>query len=812
MSDFKILNLENSFDACRLTRGIPEEIYLSYHLEGEIMAKIHAPFGLSWRLITIVLVSGLLLGVVAGLIFGSKIPDNPPPPVEATIIYDINGKVIQRLFQENRIPVDFDQIPELMKNAVIAVEDPDFYHHRGIQIRAILRAVWVNLLAWDFKQGGSTITQQYAKVSLLTHKKTISRKVKEWFYAINLERNLSKNEILERYLNYIYFGNGAHGVEAAAQRYFNKHIWELDLPQFALLAGIIRSPGYYCPFKNPQNALDRRAFVLQKMVENNYITAEEAAQAAKAPLGVESQGSRGRNAPFFVDHIIQELTTKRNLLTEEDLYTQGYRIYTTLDLEMQAYAEEVIKDLPTGEPDKNNVTQPQIALVALDPTNGYIKAMIGGRDWQNTQLNRATKAYRQPGSCMKPFVYTAAIDSHKFTPATVLIDEPVEYPNGDKAEPWIPRNFSKTYQGPVRLRRALESSLNTIAVRLTDQLGVSTVFKTAQNMGLKSLLSTGELNDMALSPLALGGLTKGVTPLELTAAYTPLANKGIYSEPMAILKVTDSQGRVLLENIPERRVVIRESVAYVVTNMMKGVIENGTGLRARIGRPAAGKTGTSDQDTNAWFVGYTPELIAGVWIGNDSQAIPLVVNGTKITSGYAAEIWGKFAKKVLANKPITDFPVPAGVSTNVEVCAETGYLASAYCPETIREVFITGTEPVDPCPTHSAPDLGSKISIQVCLDSGALATDFCPPERVITKTYWAVTGTETTDGSPMPTEKCPLHGETQVEEVIVDICTESGLLATPFCPLETVETQSFAPGEEPTLPCNLHAGRNRRRY
>lgn len=773
------------------------------------MAKLHKPFGLSWRLIAIVVVSGLLIGVAAGIIFGSKIPDNPPPPVEATIIYDINGDIVQRLFQENRIPVDFDQIPDMMKNAIIAVEDPDFYNHRGIKVKAIMRAVWVNLLAWDFKQGGSTITQQYAKVSLLTHKKTISRKVKEWFYAVNLERNLSKNEILERYLNYIYFGNGAHGVEAAAQRYFNKHIWELELPQFALLAGIIRSPGYYCPFKNPENALDRRNFVLEKMVEANYITLEEAVQAQQTPLDVVSHGGRNRNAPFFVDHIIQELTVKRNLLSEEDLYTQGYRIYTTLDLRMQALAEEAIADLPTGEPDRNGVTQPQIAFVAMDPTNGHIKAMIGGRDWQNTQLNRATKAYRQPGSCIKPFVYTAAIDSHRYTPATVLVDEEIEYPNGD-AGAWIPRNFSKTFQGPVRLRPALESSLNTISVRLTDQLGVSTVFKMAQNMGLTSLVSSGELNDVALSPLALGGLTRGVTPLELTAAYTPLANKGIYSEPIAILKVTDSQGRILLENSPQRRVVIRESVAYVVTDMLKGVVENGTGRRARIGRPAAGKTGTSDQDTNAWFVGYTPEIIAGVWIGNDSQAVPLIVNNTKITSGFAAEIWERFARRALENRPITDFPVPAGVSTNVEVCAETGYLASAYCPETIREIFIAGTEPVDSCPTHSAPDLGSKIILQVCLDSGALATSFCPPERVISKTYWAVTGTETTDGSPMPTENCPLHGETRTEEVVLEICTESGLIATPFCPFDAVETMAFTPGEEPTLPCNLHAGRNRR--
>jgi len=774
------------------------------------MGKLSTPFGLSWRLIMIILVSGLLLGTAAGIIFGSKIPDNPPPPVEATIIYDLNGEVIQRLFQENRIPVDFDQVPDMMKKAVIAVEDPDFYNHRGIKIKAILRAVWVNFWAWDFKQGGSTITQQYAKVSLLTHEKTISRKVKEWFFAINLERNLSKNEILERYLNHIYFGNGAHGVEAAAQRYFNKHIWELDLPQFALLAGVIRSPGYYCPFKNPENALDRRSFVLDKMVENNHISVEEATLARQTPLDVESQGSRNRNAPFFVDHIIQELTTKLNLLSDEDLYTQGYRIYTTLDLKMQAYAEEAVEGLPTGEPDKSGVTQPQIAFVAMDPTNGYIKAMIGGREWQNTQLNRATKAHRQPGSCMKPFVYTAAIDSHRFTSASVLVDEATEYPNGDNPEPWIPRNFSRTYQGPVLLRRALEDSLNTISVRLTDQLGVSTVFKTAQKMGLKSLLSSGQLNDIALSPLSLGALTKGVTPLELTAAYTPLANKGIYSEPLAILKVTDSQGRVLLENSPDRHVVIREAVAYVVTDMLKGVIENGTGRRAQIGRPAAGKTGTSDQDTNAWFVGYTPELIAGVWIGNDSQALPLIINNTKITSGYAAGIWGDFAKRVLAKTPITDFPFPSGVTPNIEVCAETGYLASAYCPETIRELFITGTEPTDSCPTHAASDLGSKISLQVCLDSEALATTFCPSERVITKTYWAVTGTETNDGSPMPTENCPLHGETQAEEIVVEVCNESGLLATPFCPFEAVETHSFTPGEEPTLPCNLHSGRNRR--
>ncbi len=775
-----------------------------------IKLKLRSPFGLSWTIIAIVCLSGLLIGVVLGLIFGSKIPDNPPPPVEATIIYDVNGLIIDRLFQENRLPIDFERIPEQMKKAIIAVEDPDFYKHHGIKLKAILRAVWVNLLAWNYQQGGSTITQQYAKVSLLTHKKTISRKIKEWIYAINLERNLSKNEILERYLNYIYFGHGVYGVEAAAQLYFDKHIWELELHQFALLAGLIRSPENYSPFKNPEVALNRRSLVLNQMLECNFITPEEAARAKQAPLDVVDRQSRSRKAPFFIDYVIQDLVYNRKICTEEDLYTQGYRIYTTLDLKMQELAEAAITDLPTGEPDKNNVTQPQVALVALDPTNGQIRAMIGGRNWQNTQLNRAVKAYRQPGSCIKPFVYTTAIDSHQFTPATVLIDEAIEYPSGIDDQPWIPQNYSKTFQGPVRLRTALERSLNTIAVQLVNRLGPSNVFKTAQKMGLNSLVSTGQLNDIALSPLALGGLTRGVTPLELAAAYTPFANKGIYSEPYGIIKVTDSQGRILLQNSPKRQVVLREAVAYIITDMLKGVIERGTGIRARIGRPAAGKTGTSDQNTNAWFVGYTPDLIAAVWIGNDSQAIPLVFGDIKLSSSNAAQIWSKFAGPALEGKPVTDFPLPPGVTTGIKICAETGFLATAYCPETLSEIFISGTEPKDNCPTHSAPDLGSKINLQICLDSGSLATTFCPAERVITRSYWAITGTETNDGSPMPTEYCRLHGDNS-DEIVVDICTETGLLATPFCPLESVETQSFAPGEEPTLPCNLHSGRNRRR-
>src|SRR5690554_3737906 len=528
------------------------------------MARRIGSFNLSWTFVAAIVFAGLLTGTLAGIILSARIPD-PPEPKAATIIYDINGNEVTRLFQEHRIPVNLDQIPQLMKDAIIAVEDHEFYHHRGINIRAMFRALWRNIKARRVTEGASTITQQLARNALLTHQRTFRRKIKEILIAINLERRLTKDEILERYLNEIYFGHGAHGVEAAAQRYFGKHIWELELHQFALLAAIPRGPNLYSPYHEPERALGRRAWVLNRMVVTGVISEEEAEEAKKKPLDVVSQASFKRQAPYFVDYIIQELTQKHGF-EEETLYTEGYKIYTTLDLELQTKAEEVLaRRLPWGEEDENGILQPQAALVAIDPTNGQIRAMIGGRDFQNTQLNRADRAHRQPGSAIKPFVYTAAVDSGLFTPATVLVDEPVEYvmkpiEGGEHEEEWVwkPRNYSDTFQGPVRLRKALEGSINIIAIKLVEELGPAKVVSYARKMGLTSLITSGAVNDLNFSSLALGGLVKGVTPLEMTAAFTSLANRGVYSEPIAILKVTNNEGQTLLENNSRRQVVLSE--------------------------------------------------------------------------------------------------------------------------------------------------------------------------------------------------------------------------------------------------------------
>ena len=408
-------------------------------------------------------------------------------------------------------------------------------------------------------EGASTITQQLARNALLTHQRTFKRKIKEILIAINLERRLTKDEILERYLNEIYFGHGAHGVEAAAQLLFRQAYLGTGVASICASVRDPRGPNLYSPYNEPERALGRRAWVLNRMVVTGIITEELAEQAKKKPLDVVPQTSVKRQAPYFVDYIIQELTQKHGF-AEETLYTEGYKIYTTLDLDLQIKAEEALsKRLPVGKADDNGIIQPQAALVAMDPTNGQIRAMIGGRDFQNTQLNRAVRAHRQPGSAMKPFVYTTAIDSGLYTPATVLVDEPVEYvmepvEGGEHKEPWVwkPRNYTDTFKGPMRLREALEDSINIIAIKVVEELGPAKVVNYARKMGLTSLVTSGPINDLNFSSLALGGLVKGVTPLELTAPLPP-GQPGCLFEPIAILKVTNPEGLTVLENTSKRK-------------------------------------------------------------------------------------------------------------------------------------------------------------------------------------------------------------------------------------------------------------------
>lgn len=654
-----------------------------------------------WGLIFFVFLISICLGGVAGVIAGylksaPSLAEVEFSPSLTSYIYDANGEVLARLYKENRVKVSIDRIPRDLKNAIVAAEDDKFYNHHGINLMAIVRALWVDLRKGAAVQGGSTITQQLAKNAFLSHKRVLSRKLQELLWTIQIERKYSKEEILESYLNIIYFGHGAYGVQAASQLYFGKDVDDLTLPEAALLAAVPRGPGYYSPIEHPEAARRRRNWVLDRMYELGYITAAEAEAAKATPIQLARRKPKERVAPYFVDYVVQQLVDRYG---EEKVFTGGLRIYTTLDKDLQKIAEEeLLRGLPKGPVDENGLQQPQGALVCIDPATGYIRAMVGGRG--NDKYNRAVLATRQPGSAMKPFIYTAAIEQG-LTPATVVVDEPVEYvlKNG---EIWAPQNYHKDFRGPVTLREALEDSINIVAVKLLDRIGVETVVKLAKKMGISTLVEKGRYNDMGLAPLALGGLTRGVTPLEMASAYGVFANQGIWVEPVAITKVVDSEGNVLEEARPHRRVVLSEQTAYIMTDMMRGVVERGTGRRANIGRPAAGKTGTAQNYTNGWFIGFTPDLVTAVWMGNDEQNEEMIYNGVRYGSWNAAEIWGSFMRRALKDKPVRDFPKPEGIVEGILIDTKTGLLArrNSSIPESEMryEIFIAGTEPTEYSP------------------------------------------------------------------------------------------------------------------
>lgn len=700
-------------------------------------------------------VSGVLVGVVMGALRNMPaLQDLEYRPSEATRIYDVNGKLISRLYIENRVWVPLRDIPETLQNAVIAIEDHNFRQHHGVNFTAMLRALLVDLREGRIVQGGSTITQQLAKNAFLTQERTFTRKIQEFIYAIQLERAYTKDQILELYLNEVYFfpGQAVYGVEAASQGYFGKHVRDLNLAESALLAGLIRNSQLYSPTKNPEAARARRATVLSRMVELGYISQEQADAANRAPLGVIEKRSSKDVAPYFVDYVRTQLLERYG---RDLVYKGGLKVYTTLDLRLQELAEKtLVSNLPQGKPDSKGLIQPQGAMVVLDAHDGYIRAMVGGRG--NDEFNRAVQSYRQPGSAFKPFVYTAAIQAG-YTPSTMLDDSPVEYNIPGQKEPWAPINNDNKFRGPVTLRKALEDSINVPSVKLLDQIGIEKAVKTAEAMGITSLVESGRRNDMNLS-LVLGGLTKGVTPLEMAAAYAVFANQGIRAEPIAILRVEDPDGNVLERNVPVKNVVLDEQTAYIMTDMMRGVITRGTGKAANIGRPAAGKTGTTSDYTNAWFVGFTPDLVACVWIGNDEQQKPMVYGGVRIGSARAAMIWGAFMKEALRDTPPAEFPVPAGLVFTT-ICTESGMLATPSCPKTTTEVFLPGTEPKDYCSLHSGI-----VEVAVCTESGCLATGACPPDKVEIRRYLSSSGLRVLpDGTiaadeHIPTTYCPLHG------------------------------------------------------
>lgn len=596
---------------------------------------------LGFGLVILVMLTGIGCGFLTASMNTKPDLANDILPPASSQIYDINGNEIANVHAaENRRPVKIEQVPKDLQNAFVAVEDNRFYEHSGVDPRGIMRALYANIRGRGVSEGGSTITQQLAKNAYLTQDRTITRKIQEVFLALQLERQYTKQEILEMYLNQIYFGQGAYGVQAAAQTYFGKDVDKLTLNECAMLAGIPKSPNYYSPANNMQAAQARKAVVLDQMAKYGYIASSQAQKTKQEQLTLVKPVAKEKDntAAYFIDYVTQTLIDKYGA---DAVYKEGLKIYTTLDMDMQKAAEAAVKKLPTYRTDGNGVQQPQAAIVAIDPHNGYIKAMVGGRG--TDQFNRATMAVRQPGSAFKPFVFAAALEEH-FTPNTVINDAPIDIGG------WRPQNDSGSFSGKVTMREVAQHSINVPTVKIAQKIGIDKPIYYAQAMGISTFVLDGAQNDKQLAT-ALGGMTKGVTPLEITSAYGTFANKGVHVEPVVIVKVLDRNGKVLEQSEPKQNSVISANSAAELTDMLQTVIKNGTGRRADIGRPAAGKTGTTSNYHDAWFVGYTPDLVAGVWMGNDDNTPMRGVMGGQLP----AEIWKAFMQKALAQTPAKNF-------------------------------------------------------------------------------------------------------------------------------------------------------------
>ncbi len=574
---------------------------------------------------------GVLAGVFSGVVFRS-LSDLPRiealeeyNPIEASKVYSAAGDVIAEYYVERRTFVPFYRIPGYVRNAFVAIEDERFYRHHGIDFIGIARALVYDIKAGRIVQGGSTITQQLAKLLFLKPERNISRKIKEAALSIQIEKRYTKDEIMGLYLNQAYFGTKAYGIEAASHTYFNKSTEELTLAEAALLAAIPRAPSYYSPFKNPEKALKRRNLVLRKMLSLGYITEEEYNAALKEPLP-DKVHRRRYKAPYFIEYLRDILERRYS----DSLYTAGLRIYSTLDMGMQEVAENAVTK-GVQALDKRIAPGVQAALLAVDLETGEVKAMVGGTDFWQTQFNRVTQAYRQPGSAFKPFVYLAALEKG-FIPEDVIVDAEVGYPTPDNKDVWSPRNYEKKYNGEVTLRYALAHSLNSATVCLADTIGIENVVRTAREVGIRRKVKPYLSSAIGASEATLRDMVYG---------YATLA-RGYRLKPLFIDRVTDRDGLTLEENYPGADRVVDEAVVDEIRDMLRSVILQGTGRMARgIKRPVYGKTGTTNDYTDAWFVGFDDRVAVGVWVGRDDHT-PI---GDKETGARAAlPIWIEFMK------------------------------------------------------------------------------------------------------------------------------------------------------------------------
>ena len=764
----------------------------------------------------------VLCGGVASLVVYYSISKDLPKisslsdyhPSIITSVYADDGRTIAEFFKERRIVLPLAEMPPMLIDAFVAAEDSRFYKHRGIDFLSIIRAFFKNLEAGTIVQGGSTITQQVTKSFLLTPERSYKRKLREAILAYRIDKAFSKRDILYLYLNQIYLGHGAYGVQAASENYFAKSVNELNLAECAILAGLPQAPSKYSPFRHRERAKQRQIYVLNRMVDEGYITNIQATEAINTQLDIKPRRNLYiEKVPVYTEHVRRHLEKEYG---SEALYTQGLKVYTAVNVDMQMIAREEIQkglaDLDKREgyrgplqrlnteevesfsqtlqtefdktplaegsivkgvviavddrkktvtvrlgnsqgviafedmkwarkpdPDvayhaakiKNpsdalavrdvilvkvkgkqegqdlwaldleQMPMAQSALMCIEAETGLVKAMIGGRDFRQTQFNRAIQSRRQPGSAFKPLIYAAALDKQFedpekiYTPATVIVDSAIVFKDEERDHTWKPRNFAETFYGPTLLRKALAKSRNLVTIKILQDIGVDYAIEYATKLGIESSLS----RDLSI---ALG--SSGVSLLELLKAYSVFTNHGYLVDPVFILKVEDRNGNVLEEMAPERKMVMEKSTAFIMTSLLEGVVKTGTGWRAKaLKRPAAGKTGTSNDLYDAWFVGYTRQYIAGVWVGLDEEA-PMGKGETG--SRAAAPIWVEFMKRVHDGLPVEVFQPPEGVEF-AKIDAETGLLPIPESKDVIFECFKEGTAPTE---YTKAPDQVSEAA------------------------------------------------------------------------------------------------------
>lgn len=596
--------------------------------------------------LTVLTTSAIAGGLVGLAISFRNLPDvrtlKTYVPSQTSYIYDIKGVLLTTFHgEEHRTAVPLEAISPHLKLAVIAIEDSNFYHHKGVNPSSIVRAMIVNFQSGKVVEGASTLTMQLVKNVFLSHKRAFSRKLAEAVLAIRVEQVFTKDEILEMYLNNIYWGHNNYGAETAAQSYFNKPASQLNLAEAAMMAGIIQAPEIYSPFVNYRLAKERQALVLNRMVELGWITKEEAEKAKKTPLLLgKPKAWQTSKLPYVTDAVKQELIER---FGQDVLIKGGLHVQTTVDYHLQKKAELIVKKAHQNLRARG-VRADQIALVAIDPRTHFVKTVVGGIDYEKSQFNRVLQARRQPGSAFKPFVYYTAFATGKYTPYSVIPNYSKGFREGSGF--YRPRNYGGDYGGgEVTIVEALSKSLNIPAVVLGQRVGLDKVIEVCRVLGIESPLAP--VVSLPLGPI-------GITPMEMAKAYATFASNGWQSPTTMIVQVTDSQGNVILDNTPKPKLVLNEWAAASLTATLQHVIKSGTARSADIGRPAAGKTGTTSAEKDVWFVGYVPQLSTAVWIGNDDFRRSL---GRGVTGGgYAAPIWKQFMLTALKNEPVMYFP------------------------------------------------------------------------------------------------------------------------------------------------------------